>query len=164
MLLQSWPRWSSCPILLCTGCLAPSSLPYALNDAPCLAESRPCAPWPCWLQLLENTLPALPRRAELSYTHRHLTEFTGLDLEMVINEHYSEVMDILDKLFLYIFDGLNHNFGELAGHASRLQMARLSLHVLHLAWQGRCWLMLLVITLSPHLYQAALLLGQTAQV
>eukprot|EP00891_Asterochloris_glomerata_P001357 jgi/Astpho2/1357/Aster-06218 len=50
-------------------------------------------------------------RAELSYTHRHLTEFTGLDLEMVINEHYSEVMDILDKLFLYIFDGLNHNFG-----------------------------------------------------
>ena len=66
----------------------------------------PCLPGPC--------------RAELSYTHRHLTEFTGLDLEMVINEHYSEVMDILDRLFLYIFDGLNHKFGEPAAHASRL--------------------------------------------
>jgi aspartyl-tRNA synthetase len=46
-------------------------------------------------------------RAELSYTHRHLTEFVGLDMEMAIQEHYYEVMDVLDKLFVYIFDGLN---------------------------------------------------------
>lgn len=31
------------------------------------------------------------RRAENSYTHRHLCEFTGLDFEMAIFEHYFEV-------------------------------------------------------------------------
>lgn len=30
-------------------------------------------------------------RAEKSRTHRHLCEFTGLDFEMVIKEHYYEV-------------------------------------------------------------------------
>lgn len=46
-------------------------------------------------------------RAEKSQTRRHLCEFTGFDLEMVINEHYNECLDIFDKLFVYIFDGLN---------------------------------------------------------
>ncbi|PIA43964.1 hypothetical protein AQUCO_01800194v1 [Aquilegia coerulea] len=48
-------------------------------------------------------------RAEDSYTHRHLCEFIGLDVEMEINEHYSEVMKIVDELFVAIFDGLNEN-------------------------------------------------------
>lgn len=30
-------------------------------------------------------------RAENSYTHRHMCEFTGLDFEMAIYEHYFEV-------------------------------------------------------------------------
>lgn len=30
-------------------------------------------------------------RAENSQTHRHMTEFVGLDLEMAIEEHYHEV-------------------------------------------------------------------------
>ncbi|KAL3675015.1 hypothetical protein R1sor_024963 [Riccia sorocarpa] len=34
-------------------------------------------------------------RAENSFTHRHLCEFTGLDLEMEINEHYFEVKLLL---------------------------------------------------------------------
>ncbi|KAK8619843.1 hypothetical protein V6N13_066345 [Hibiscus sabdariffa] len=46
-------------------------------------------------------------RAEDSYTHRHLCEFTGLDVEMEIKKHYSEVMDIVDRLFVTIFDVLN---------------------------------------------------------
>ena len=29
-------------------------------------------------------------RAENSLTHRHMTEFTGLDMEMTFTEHYSE--------------------------------------------------------------------------
>jgi nondiscriminating aspartyl-tRNA synthetase len=45
-------------------------------------------------------------RAEDSYTHRHLCEFMGLDLEMVINEHYFEVLDVIEKLFEHIFNGL----------------------------------------------------------
>lgn len=48
-------------------------------------------------------------RAEDSYTHRHLCEFTGLDVEMEIKAHYSEVMNVVDRLFVSIFDSLNQN-------------------------------------------------------
>lgn len=46
-------------------------------------------------------------RAENSNTRRHLCEFTGFDLEMVINEHYDEVLDVFSDLFIHIFDGIN---------------------------------------------------------
>ncbi|XP_012848277.1 PREDICTED: aspartate--tRNA ligase, cytoplasmic-like [Erythranthe guttata] len=52
-------------------------------------------------------------RAEDSFTHRHLCEFTGLDVEMEIDEHYSEVMDIVDRLFVTMFDFLNEECSEL---------------------------------------------------
>ncbi|KAL4531324.1 hypothetical protein Ndes2526B_g04550 [Nannochloris sp. 'desiccata'] len=45
-------------------------------------------------------------RAEKSDTHRHLCEFMGLDMEMTINESYHEVLDVLDRLFVTIFKGL----------------------------------------------------------
>lgn len=48
-------------------------------------------------------------RAEDSYTHRHLCEFVGLDVEMEIIRNYSEVMDVVDKLFVSMFDHLNEN-------------------------------------------------------
>jgi len=46
-------------------------------------------------------------RAENSNTHRHLCEFTGLDFEMVIDEHYYEALDVMGNLFTYIFDGIS---------------------------------------------------------
>lgn len=49
-------------------------------------------------------------RAEDSNTHRHMTEFVGLDLEMTIEEHYHEVLDLLDSLFISIFKGLQSQF------------------------------------------------------
>ncbi|TFK41105.1 hypothetical protein BDQ12DRAFT_678906 [Crucibulum laeve] len=49
-------------------------------------------------------------RAEDSNTHRHLTEFIGLDLEMTIEEHYHEVMEMLDGLFIAIFRGLREKY------------------------------------------------------
>ncbi|KAI3622650.1 aspartate-trna ligase [Moniliophthora roreri] len=49
-------------------------------------------------------------RAEDSNTHRHLTEFMGLDLEMAIEEHYHEVMELLDGLFISIFRGLREKY------------------------------------------------------
>ena len=49
-------------------------------------------------------------RAEDSNTARHLTEFMGLDLEMAIEEHYHEVVDVLDSVFLAIFKGLKENY------------------------------------------------------
>ena len=39
--------------------------------------------------------------------HRHLREFTELDLEMEIAEHYDEALDMIDRLFAAIFNGLN---------------------------------------------------------
>ena len=51
-------------------------------------------------------------RAEDSNTHRHMTEFIGLDLEMAIEEHYHEVMELLDSLFKYIFKGLKEQYSK----------------------------------------------------
>ncbi len=78
------------------------------------------------------------RRAELSFTHRHLCEFTGLDFEMAINESYEEVLDVVDKLFVTMFDGLNKQHGahglgaELAHGLNYAEDAELSLDkILH---------------------------------
>ncbi|CAD6248123.1 unnamed protein product [Miscanthus lutarioriparius] len=46
-------------------------------------------------------------RAEDSNTHRHLCEFVGLDVEMALRDHYTEVCDVVDKLFVAMFDHLN---------------------------------------------------------
>merc|ERR1711957_300152 len=46
-------------------------------------------------------------RAENSNTRRHLCEFTGLDMEMSIVEHYDEVLEVYSDLFIHIFDGIN---------------------------------------------------------
>lgn len=51
-------------------------------------------------------------RAENANTHRHLTEFIGLDLEMTIEEHYHEVLELLDNLFLFMFRTLKKEFKE----------------------------------------------------
>ncbi|KAF8952104.1 aspartate--tRNA ligase dps1 [Podila verticillata] len=49
-------------------------------------------------------------RAENSFTHRHMTEFIGLDLEMAFEEHYHEILDVFDELFVYIFTGLETTY------------------------------------------------------
>lgn len=49
-------------------------------------------------------------RAENANTHRHMTEFMGLDLEMAIEEHYHEVMELLDSLFIHMFRGLREKY------------------------------------------------------
>ncbi|CAF3567227.1 unnamed protein product [Rotaria sordida] len=49
-------------------------------------------------------------RAEDSNTHRHLTEFVGLDLEMAFSYHYHEVVNTIGDLFTQIFKGLAERF------------------------------------------------------
>lgn len=49
-------------------------------------------------------------RAENSQTHRHMTEFTGLDIEMAFNEHYHEVMELLADMLVTVFKGLRQNY------------------------------------------------------
>jgi aspartyl-tRNA synthetase len=45
-------------------------------------------------------------RAENSNTHRHMCEFTSLDMEMTIKESYTELLDFLADLCVYIFKGI----------------------------------------------------------
>ncbi|MCL4142827.1 UNVERIFIED_CONTAM: hypothetical protein GTU68_013861, partial [Idotea baltica] len=45
-------------------------------------------------------------RAENSNTHRHLTEFVGLDMEMAFLHHYHEVVDVIGDMFTEMFRGL----------------------------------------------------------
>lgn len=49
-------------------------------------------------------------RAENSNTHRHMTEFVGLDLEMAFEEHYDEVLAVLQDLFFFIFTELKSRY------------------------------------------------------
>jgi aspartyl/asparaginyl-tRNA synthetase len=51
-------------------------------------------------------------RAENSLTHRHMTEFMGLDLEMAFNDHYHEVLEMLGELFVEIFKGLEKEYAK----------------------------------------------------
>ncbi len=41
---------------------------------------------------------------------RHLCEFTGLDFEMAIHEHYFEVLDVIEKIFMDMFRGLEGQY------------------------------------------------------
>lgn len=45
-------------------------------------------------------------RAEKSFTHRHLTEFIGIDLEMVIEKDYHEILDLFSNMFTVLFHEL----------------------------------------------------------
>jgi len=49
-------------------------------------------------------------RAEDSNTHRHLTEFVGLDLEMAFKYHYHEVLDVIGHTFTEMFKGLRDQY------------------------------------------------------
>ena len=51
-------------------------------------------------------------RAENSHTRRHLCEFTGLDLEMAINEHYMETLEVVHKMFKHIFESLEKRWAK----------------------------------------------------
>jgi len=51
-------------------------------------------------------------RAENSNTSRHLTEFVGMDLEMPIKQHYTEVLDLLNDMFVFIFDQMNAKYAK----------------------------------------------------
>jgi len=54
-------------------------------------------------------------RAEHSFTNRHLCEFTGLDLEMEIKNHYFEVLDLIGELMVFMFKNIKERYArELA--------------------------------------------------
>ncbi|GMR43359.1 hypothetical protein PMAYCL1PPCAC_13554, partial [Pristionchus mayeri] len=59
-------------------------------------------------------------RAEDSNTHRHMTEFMGLDLEMAFKFHYHEVMKTIGEVLIVIFKGLQAEYAhEIAAVGSQ---------------------------------------------
>ncbi|CCM00839.1 uncharacterized protein FIBRA_02881 [Fibroporia radiculosa] len=76
-----------------------------------LAQSPQLAKQMCIAADMERVFEIGPVfRAENSNTHRHLTEFTGLDLEMQIDSHYHEILDTIDRMFIHIFRGLQERY------------------------------------------------------
>ncbi|EYB84467.1 hypothetical protein Y032_0316g2298 [Ancylostoma ceylanicum] len=51
-------------------------------------------------------------RAEDSNTHRHMTEFVGLDLEMAFNFHYHEVLETIGAVLINVFKGLQRDYAD----------------------------------------------------
>lgn len=62
----------------------------------------------------------------MSLTYRHLCEFMGLDFEMTIREHYFEVLDVIEKVFQYIFEGLATSCG---GYKSYQSLQKFLVHL-----------------------------------
>ncbi|DAZ93209.1 TPA: hypothetical protein N0F65_001561 [Lagenidium giganteum] len=89
------------------------TLKYFDQDA-CLAQSPQLyKQMACACSGLERVYEIGPVfRAENSNTHRHMCEFTGLDFEMTIKEHYHEVLDVFSDLFIYIFDNLAERYAD----------------------------------------------------
>jgi aspartyl/asparaginyl-tRNA synthetase len=54
-------------------------------------------------------------RAENSWGPRHMTEFTGMDIEMAIEHHYHETVGLLEDMLLFVFHGLNERYGKPGG-------------------------------------------------
>ncbi|KAH8914633.1 aspartyl-tRNA synthetase [Atractiella rhizophila] len=78
-----------------------------------LAQSPQLAKQMCIAGGMERVFEIGPVfRAENSNTHRHLTEFTGLDLEMSFQTHYHECLDLLDNLLKSIFVGLQREYAK----------------------------------------------------
>ena len=51
-------------------------------------------------------------RAENSNTHRHMTEFVGLDMEMAIEEDYHEAVQVLADMLIFIFTELKRRYAK----------------------------------------------------
>ncbi|KAI0940651.1 hypothetical protein AcW1_003792 [Taiwanofungus camphoratus] len=80
-----------------------------------LAQSPQLAKQMCIAADMERVFEIGPVfRAENSNTHRHLTEFTGLDIEMRFERHYHEVMDTLDAMLVFIFRALQEQYHDEA--------------------------------------------------
>ena len=108
------------------------------NQDACLAQSPQLYKQMCIISDFKRVYEIGPIfRAENSFTSRHLCEFTGLDIEMEIKEHFFEVLDILGELFYFIFNGLNQRYAkelEIVNNQYPFEPLILTPEVLKLPW------------------------------
>ncbi|KAF5910842.1 hypothetical protein HPG69_004933 [Diceros bicornis minor] len=106
-----------CKLFLPEGCIAASegganvfTVSYFKNNA-YLAQSPQLYKQMCICADFEKVFCIGPVfRAEDSNTHRHLTEFVGLDIEMAFSYHYHEVVEEIADTLVQIFKGLQKRF------------------------------------------------------
>ncbi|OQE15553.1 hypothetical protein PENFLA_c031G09198 [Penicillium flavigenum] len=76
-----------------------------------LAQSPQLYKQMCIAGDMENVFEIAPVfRAEDSNTHRHLTEFSGLDFEKTFRNHYHEVLDFAENLLVFILTQLKERY------------------------------------------------------
>ncbi|KAJ5156078.1 Aspartate--tRNA ligase cytoplasmic [Penicillium capsulatum] len=76
-----------------------------------LAQSPQLYKQMCIAGDMENVFEIAPVfRAEDSNTHRHLTEFAGLDFEKTFQNHYHEVLEFAEDLLVFILSQLKERF------------------------------------------------------
>ncbi|KAE8148721.1 aspartyl-tRNA synthetase [Aspergillus avenaceus] len=78
-----------------------------------LAQSPQLYKQMCIAGDMENVFEVAPVfRAEDSNTHRHLTEFAGLDFEKTFQSHYHEVLEFAENLLVFILTQLKERYAE----------------------------------------------------
>ncbi|KAJ5094532.1 Aspartate--tRNA ligase cytoplasmic [Penicillium angulare] len=76
-----------------------------------LAQSPQLYKQMCIAGDMENVFEIAPVfRAEDSNTHRHLTEFSGLDFEKTFDHHYHEVLGFAEDLLVFILTQLKERY------------------------------------------------------
>ncbi|CAD8083383.1 unnamed protein product [Paramecium sonneborni] len=85
-------------------------LKYFNQDA-CLAQSPQLYKQMCLMADYDRVFEVAPVfRAENSNTHRHQCEFISMDIEMVIKEHFTELLDLMGDLCIYMFKGIEKRY------------------------------------------------------
>ncbi|KAJ9298058.1 hypothetical protein DTO217A2_8502 [Paecilomyces variotii] len=108
-MLKSGSRWISTPKIAGAASEGGSNvfeIKYFKRSA-YLTQSPQLYKQMCIAGDMENVFEIAPVfRAEDSNTHRHLTEFTGLDFEKTFRHHYHEVLEFAEDLLVFILSEL----------------------------------------------------------
>ncbi|KAL2816789.1 hypothetical protein BDW59DRAFT_153060 [Aspergillus cavernicola] len=112
-MIKSGSRWITTPKLVGAATEGGSNVfevKYFKRNA-YLAQSPQLYKQMCIAGDMENVFEIAPVfRAEDSNTHRHLTEFTGLDFEMTFRAHYHEVLEFAEDLLVFILTQLKERY------------------------------------------------------
>ncbi|KAL5343348.1 aspartyl-tRNA synthetase [Aspergillus crustosus] len=112
-MIKSGSRWISTPKLVGAATEGGSGVfevKYFKRTA-YLAQSPQLYKQMCIAGDMENVFEIAPVfRAEESNTHRHLTEFTGLDFEKTFRGHYHEVLEFAEDLLVFILTELKERY------------------------------------------------------
>ncbi|KAL3474175.1 hypothetical protein BJX99DRAFT_232015 [Aspergillus californicus] len=112
-MIKSGSRWISTPKLVGAATEGGSGVfevKYFKRNA-YLAQSPQLYKQMCIAGDMGNVFEIAPVfRAEDSNTHRHLTEFTGLDFEKTFRSHYHEVLEFAEDLLVFILTQLQERY------------------------------------------------------